>query len=75
MNKRPTCDTPGCGRPIPVGGEGHPEICTACLSAKASLLREITMREMELEVRVQSSKAHLEAAERLAYALLRAKYG
>jgi hypothetical protein len=31
MSKRPTCDTPGCGRPIPVGGEGHPEICPTCL--------------------------------------------
>jgi predicted RNA-binding Zn-ribbon protein involved in translation (DUF1610 family) len=31
--KRPTCDTPKCGRPIPVGGEGHPEICPACLEA------------------------------------------
>ena len=25
------CDTPGCGRPIPKGGEGHPEICPKCL--------------------------------------------
>lgn len=25
------CDTPGCGGEIPVGGEGHPEICPACL--------------------------------------------
>jgi hypothetical protein len=31
MSKRPTCDTPGCGREIPVGGEGHPEICPMCL--------------------------------------------
>lgn len=30
--KRPKCDTPGCGRPIPVGGEGHPEICPKCLA-------------------------------------------
>lgn len=28
---RPVCDTPKCGRKIPVGGEGHPEICPACL--------------------------------------------
>lgn len=28
---RPKCDTPGCGRPIPIGGEGHPEICPKCL--------------------------------------------
>ena len=31
--KRPICDTPGCGRKIPVGGEGHPEICPTCLAA------------------------------------------
>ena len=31
MGKRPTCDTPGCGQPIPKGGEGHPEICPTCL--------------------------------------------
>lgn len=31
---RPTCDTPGCGRKIPVGGEGHPEICPTCLDAE-----------------------------------------
>jgi hypothetical protein len=31
---RPTCDTPGCGRPIPVDGEGYPEICPTCLKWK-----------------------------------------
>jgi hypothetical protein len=31
MGRRPTCDTPGCGRSIPKGGEGHPEICPRCL--------------------------------------------
>lgn len=34
--ERPVCDTPGCGRPIPVGGEGHPEICPTCLAAEAA---------------------------------------
>lgn len=29
---RPKCDTPGCGRVIPKGGEGHPEICPVCLA-------------------------------------------
>lgn len=29
---QPVCDTPGCGRPIPPGGEGHPEICPTCLA-------------------------------------------
>jgi len=32
MAKQPTCDTPGCGRTIPKGGEGHPEICPTCLA-------------------------------------------
>lgn len=31
MSPRPICDTPGCGNEIPPGGEGHPEICPACL--------------------------------------------
>ena len=30
--KRPVCETPGCGRPIPKGGEGVPEICPTCLA-------------------------------------------
>jgi hypothetical protein len=34
-SKRPVCDTPGCGRAIPVGGEGHPEICPTCLACLA----------------------------------------
>ncbi len=34
MSERPTCETPGCGRPIPVGGEGSPEICPTCLAAE-----------------------------------------
>ena len=29
--KQPICDTPGCGRTVPKGGEGHPEICPVCL--------------------------------------------
>ena len=33
---QPTCDTPGCGRPIPVGGEGDPEICPKCLKDETS---------------------------------------
>jgi hypothetical protein len=32
--KRPVCDIPGCGLPIPVGGEGHPEICPRCLATE-----------------------------------------
>lgn len=31
-DERPTCETPGCGRPIPVGGEGCPETCPVCLA-------------------------------------------
>ena len=33
MAKRPKCETPRCGRPIPIGGEGCREICPACLEA------------------------------------------
>lgn len=33
---RPICDTPGCGNEIPPGGEGHPEICPACLRKEAA---------------------------------------
>ena len=32
MASRPRCETPGCGRPIPTGGEGHPQICPTCLA-------------------------------------------
>jgi hypothetical protein len=35
MSERPVCDTPGCGREIPIGGEGHPEICPVCLDQEA----------------------------------------
>ena len=51
MAKRPTCDTPGCGRPIPVGGEGHPEICPTCLER---LSRDEAVRaEAEKDYRVR----------------------
>lgn len=30
------CDTPMCGGEIPVGGEGDPEICPACLKRAAA---------------------------------------
>jgi hypothetical protein len=33
--KRPVCDTPGCGRSIPIDGEGYPEICPVCLACLA----------------------------------------
>ena len=36
---RPRCETKGCGRPIPVGGEGD-EICPACLNAMENALRD-----------------------------------
>lgn len=32
MTERPICETPGCGRTIPKGGEGHPETCPTCLA-------------------------------------------
>jgi hypothetical protein len=28
---QPTCETPGCGKSIPIGGEGCPEICPDCI--------------------------------------------
>lgn len=36
MSDRPTCETPGCGREIPIGGEGYPEICPTCLRDEAT---------------------------------------
>lgn len=74
MGKRPTCDTPGCGRAIPVGGEGHPEICPSCLAAQAMIRREVTLRESACEQKVVSANARAEAAERLVYSLLKAHY-
>lgn len=41
---RPICETPGCGRPIPIGGEGCPEICPDCL-----VLLEIAERHANAE--------------------------
>lgn len=35
VSERPICETPGCGREIPPGGEGHPEICPTCLQKEA----------------------------------------
>jgi hypothetical protein len=40
MNKRPICETPGCGRTIPKGGEGHPEMCPVCLEVERRVLAE-----------------------------------
>lgn len=31
QSERPICDTPGCGKPIPIGGEGYPEVCPDCI--------------------------------------------
>ncbi|MFI4971164.1 MAG: hypothetical protein ACHP7H_00675 [Hyphomicrobiales bacterium] len=41
---RPTCETPGCGKSIPLGGEGVPGVCSACIneeSARAEILRNV----------------------------------
>lgn len=76
-SKQPTCDTHGCGRPIPRGGEGHPQICPRCLDAAAlhEGRRAVTMREVEADRRVRVSEIRAEAAERLALSLLLSKYG
>lgn len=53
---RPTCETPGCGRPIPPGGEGAPEICPTCLAAlekhEGGLLSTIVKRLSAMEERM-----------------------
>lgn len=41
------CDTPGCGRPIPAGGEGHPEICPKCLDDEEAQRRSAPPRPIE----------------------------
>jgi hypothetical protein len=62
MSDRPICDTPGCGRPIPVGGEGHPEICPACLDALRKRDDERAKRAMLAENSRSVALAHLRAA-------------
>lgn len=76
MGKRPTCDTPGCGREIPVGGEGHPEICPTCLywmkevdrarADGASACRTRLLRAAEKDLK-HRKKAETDGAARIAY--------
>jgi hypothetical protein len=37
LEPRPTCETPGCGRQIPIGGEGSPEMCPKCIADELAL--------------------------------------
>lgn len=76
MGNRPICDTPGCGREIPVGGESHPEICPTCLDALARderVKREAVKeyRDRLLKVADQAlkhrKKAETDGAARIAY--------
>jgi hypothetical protein len=69
--QRPTCDTPGCGMPIPEGGEGHPEICPACL-ARESIARRLEARATSEQVNADRSGVLLEyARQHYAAAVLR----
>jgi hypothetical protein len=75
--KRPRCKTPGCGRAIPKGGEGVPEVCPHCIVQEQLTegRRAATMREIAADQRVRDANSRSEAAERLVYSLLHAKYG
>ena len=73
---RPTCDTPGCGREIPKGGEGHPEICPTCLTQLAhdNKVRDEAVKEFRarlLQVAAKAlrhrKKAETDGAARIAY--------
>jgi hypothetical protein len=62
------CDTPGCGKPIPPGGEGHPEICPDCLKAEQALgnarLAALAGRQ---DVHDTGARQIMQALERLAH--------
>ena len=76
MSKRPICETPGCGRAIPKGGEGHPEICPDCLTALARDERVTRAAEQAYRARLlkiankairHRKKAETDGAARIAY--------
>jgi hypothetical protein len=76
MSERPTCDTTGCGKPIPVGGEGHPEICPDCLAAIArdrqvemEAVKEYRDRLLQIAAKAlrHRKKAEVDGAARIAY--------
>lgn len=76
MSDRPTCDTPGCGKPIPKGGAGHPEICPDCLTALARDERVTRAAEQAYRARLlkiadkairHRKKAETDGAARIAY--------
>ena len=73
---RPTCDTPGCGREIPKGGEGHPEICPMCLdqlahddAVKTEAVKEYRARLLQVAAKAlkHRKKAETDGAARIAY--------
>lgn len=77
---RPICDTPGCGMKIPVGGEGHPEICPKCLKNEEMIrLRseasDLNAKLHELSRRLVIARECSERTERFVYHLLHSKYG
>jgi hypothetical protein len=51
MRQKIKCDTPGCGKAIPKGGEGHPEICPQCLRKEAANPRRWTQK---IDVQIDS---------------------
>lgn len=76
MSKPPTCDTPGCGKPIPKGGEGHPEICPTCLywmqevdKARSEGVKETRERLLHVAQRAlkHRKKAETNGAARIAW--------
>ena len=76
MGDRPTCDTPGCGKPIPKGGEGHPEICPDCLTqltrderVKSEAVKEYRARLLQIAQKAlkHRKKAETDGAACIAY--------
>ena len=70
------CDTAGCGRPIPRGGEGHPQICPTCLdwlkkvdAAKREGQNETRDRFLHVAQKAlkHRKKAETDGAARIAY--------
>lgn len=72
MSKRPTCETPGCGRSIPVGGEGHPEVCPKCLAREGiEVEKRATARVTQ---QLHRARQRVQILERLLQDVLREKY-
>lgn len=52
----PVCSTPTCGRPIPKGGEGHPEICPTCLACLKFHEHVVAPQTLPLPMRIHCPK-------------------